>query len=76
MAKLKQTLNCGCIVAVDYNDMVMVIYCPKHNAVADMYEVCKRVYDVFVNNKQDDLCLTNTIMCQAADAIAKAEGRK
>ena len=41
MAKIKQVMNCGCLVAVDYNNAVEIVYCPKHRSAPDLYEALK-----------------------------------
>ncbi len=46
MGRLKETMNCGCVVGVDYNDMIKLVYCSKHNAAMDMYEILKEAIEV------------------------------
>jgi len=31
-------MTCGCIVAVDYDDTLAIVYCPKHEAAPELYE--------------------------------------
>lgn len=72
MAKFKETLGCGCVVAIDYNNMVKVVYCPKHKAAPDMYEALK-LYQQHQKGTRGHYCSE----CHEAisKALAKAEGK-
>ena len=71
MAKIKQTLKCGCVVAIDYNNMVQVDYCPKHKAAPMMYEALKeyQYYNRCHNDSEAKL------FDLAMKALAKADGQ-
>ena len=45
MAKLKRTMDCGCIIGQDYDGTLTIRYCPKHKAAPDLYEAAKEVMD-------------------------------
>lgn len=38
MAEHKRTMNCGCILALDYDKTLAVFYCPLHKAAPKLYE--------------------------------------
>ena len=79
MARLKITQPCGCILALDYNDMIKVIYCPKHCAAPEMYEALKEISEGKGRFSRDPL--THAENCiedmknLALKALAKAEGK-
>lgn len=68
MAKIKQTMNCGCLVAVDYNNMVIIDYCPKHKAAPELYEVLKEAKERY-GNYDPFWCI------KVFGLLAKAEGK-
>uniref|UniRef100_A0A6M3JJY9 Uncharacterized protein n=1 Tax=viral metagenome TaxID=1070528 RepID=A0A6M3JJY9_9ZZZZ len=68
MAKIKQTLKCGCMVAMDYNNMVQVDYCPKHKSAPDMYEALRKLTDLGRPLSREDIDEGNR-------ALAKADGK-
>ena len=78
MADIKQAINCGCIVSVDYNKMVQVDYCLKHKAAPDMFETLKEIAEHKGRFSLDPLThASNTIEDMtdlALKAIAKVEG--
>ena len=82
MAMIKETLNCGCMVTVDYNNMVQVDYCPKHKAAPDMYEALVDALD-FIEvcgneshiSGDSDNCSHCLIKKNATLALAKARGK-
>jgi len=74
MAKFKRTMDCGCIVAVDYNGVVQIDYCPKHKAAPKMYEALEAITDQFC--KVDKLYTRDIeIISQAKKALSEAEGK-
>lgn len=62
MARLKQILSCGCMVAVDYDDTAKVAYCIKHSGEtlpeppADRVEAVKKILDKFYPDKFSKWC--------------------
>ena len=36
MGDYKRTMSCGCVVAVDYDRSVLIVYCSKHNGEAQL----------------------------------------
>ena len=78
MAKIKQTLKCGCVVAIDYNDMVQVDYCPKHKAAPMMYDALKALVNKFAT-AGIIMGFTETHLTKelgdAKQALAAAEGK-
>ena len=70
MADIKQEMNCGCFVAVDYNRMVQIDYCPKHKAAFAMYEALKALVGYHERTKSAIPCLAD-----ALQALSLAEGK-
>jgi len=70
MAKYKQTLLCGCIVAIDYDETPKIIYCPMHKAAPKLYEALKAII-------QEDCAdgASERTVHKGAKALAKAEGK-
>jgi len=73
MARLKKTMDCGCIIAVDYNDMVDIIYCPKHLAALETYEILRTLVEALQANKiARAVRVAESI---GVSALIKAEGK-
>ena len=74
MADLKRTMDCGCIIALDYDRRLILIYCAKHEASPDLYEACKLVASFFERGNPQSI--TGFQMKGAVTtALAKAESK-
>ena len=50
MADRKQELACGCLLALDYDKNMMIVYCSKHKSAPDLYEALKGLVDAYIIN--------------------------
>ena len=79
MAKLKRTMSCGCIVALDYDGTLAIFYCPKHKAAPEMYEALKNAVIAMASMyRLQEYTETEVIheLMPFKAALAKAEGGK
>lgn len=83
MAKHKRTMDCGCVISLDYLDhdeTLTILYCHKHNAAPELYEACKQTLDFFHSEIITEWMESETMpyfkeLPDLVKAIAKAEGR-
>ena len=73
MAKLKHTMACGCVVAIDYDETLALIYCPKHAAAPELYEALKAVDEYFEAPYPDNMALKRVAVKLTEEALSKAE---
>ena len=69
MADRKQELDCGCVLALDYDKNMMIVYCPKHKAAHDLYKACKLILE------RDKEYGCNISLFEIEEAVAKAKGK-
>lgn len=59
-------MDCGCVVACDYDKTLAVRYCPKHKAAFALYEACVAIIS------EGALTRTDPLKAMVTKAIAKA----
>lgn len=73
MAKVKRTLDCGCVIALDYDETLAIFYCPKHKAAPRLYEALQEARSELVELRNFPRNLR--LIGQIGKALAEAEGR-
>lgn len=74
MAKTKKELICGCVLALDYDGSLGIVFCPKHRAAHVLYRALKDLVD-WLNDDAHMVGQILRIKANTQKALAKAESK-